>query len=128
MRARKAKALVVKMYRTCCEILIRQAARFAGITREFQTPVLVSFDYYLYRPTPEKDPKAYRLTYDRYYPRDEQNGHGGAKAPQDALQDAGLIPGDSAKFVRSGPCRLYSRAKEHQGRAALVLTIEEVTE
>jgi len=59
-----------------------------------------------------------------YRPKDEANAIDSFKAAQDALADAGVVPGDSRKYVKQGPVTIYGTAKEHKGRCGVVLTIE----
>lgn len=58
-----------------------------------------------------------------YRPLDDANAIASFAAGQDALVDAGVIPNDSRKYVRQGPVEIYGTAKQHRGRACVVLTI-----
>lgn len=106
---KRGKNGAVSLYRQTCAWLYRDA----------QIPQLknatIDLDYYL-------GPDLWGIS---YRPRDEQNGRAAFKAAQDALVDAGVIPGDSARYVHDGYTRIHSRKKDHQGRCCVVVTITE---
>lgn len=85
------------------------------------TPVILHWDFYYGK---RRDASGRILKDNCYRAYDEANAIGSVKAAQDALTDAGIVPDDSKKFVRMGSITLHSTAKEHQGRAMVVLTIE----
>ena len=64
----------------------------------------------------------------RYRPRDEANAIDAFKAGQDALVDAGVLVDDTRKYLRQGPVTIYSGAKEHKGRACVVVQLQELSE
>lgn len=105
----------VKEYREAC-YWIYMAARptLARIRGFINMPVVIHADFYM-APCP----------YDGCVrPRDHDNAQGCLKPAIDALVDAGVLQGDSAKHVRTGAIRLHSKAKDHKGRHCVLLTIE----
>lgn len=62
---------------------------------------------------------------DAYHPRDDDNARAAMKAAQDGFTDAGIFLADDAKRVKVTAVRLYSTAKEHQGKAEVRVTIRE---
>lgn len=58
-----------------------------------------------------------------YLARDPDNALASVKAAIDSLKDAGVIKGDSKKYVRIGEVRLYTKQKEHGGRTELVMKL-----
>lgn len=116
--ARMKQATAIRMYREQCGVIMCSAnANILAI----ECRVAIHLDFYLARPLPWK---GYREGL--YYPRDADNARASAKAAQDALVDAGIIKGDSARYVDAGYTRLHTTQKEHQGRAELVITLEEL--
>ena len=83
-----------------------------------KTPVKIHLDFYLCR-TPMT------LYCERYFPKDADNARASFKAGQDAMQDAGLIPGDSKRYVIPGETNLYTTKKQHKGRSCVVVRFEE---
>lgn len=112
-----AKARAVKAYRGSSLLLIRQSRAKAG--NPVFGHVVIDYEFYLAPARAGIDDGLYR-------PRDVDNAIGAMKAFQDALRDAGLIANDSKRHVHIGDVRLYSNAKEHHGRHAVVATITEV--
>lgn len=104
-----ARAKAIKAYRQQCAALMQSAKH-----EPFTGRVVIDLEFYLCRVL--NDMKS-------CYPKDEDNARGSMKAAQDALKDAGIIPGDGKKYVRIGETRLYTRAKEHQGFTCVVMTI-----
>jgi hypothetical protein len=60
----------------------------------------------------------------RYHPQDTQNAIASLKACVDSIVDRGWIPDDSARYLEWGTVELLSTAKEHQGRAEVLVTLE----
>ena len=60
-----------------------------------------------------------------YRPLDSTNANDSLKAAIDGLKDAGVFPEDDHTRVRMMPPTLLRRKKEHQGRAEVLLEIEE---
>lgn len=56
-----------------------------------------------------------------YFPRDPDNALASAKASVDSLKDAGVIKGDSKRYVRIGEVRLHTKRPEHLGKTELVM-------
>lgn len=83
-----------------------------------RTPITIHLEYYC----------GGRWDTTLYRPKDTDNAIGAFKSGQDSLIDAGLIPDDSARYVKVGRCKIYRTVKEHKGRCCLVVTIEEATE
>lgn len=110
----------VARYRKFCATLLKEAR-----LPELRLPLKVHLEYYLYRPNPDKDPHGAYRAQGKAFPRDDDNAIGCAKSARDALKEAGLIPNDGMKHVRTGEVRLYGRAKEHGGKTCLVMTLEE---
>lgn len=122
----RRKSTAVKKYRG-------EVAFDAGIAKiaslwPVQPParVRVSLDYYTARPKPGT--AAAFFAAGRYRPLDSDNAIAAAKSALDGLRDACVIGADTSRRLQIGHVRIHSRKDEHQGRAALVLTIEEVTE
>jgi hypothetical protein len=111
----------IREYRERCAALIVEA----GVP-SLRTPTVVSLTYYLCR---YRDP--IRVCGQLYnpqsfvYPRDLDNARTCAKAAQDALQDAGVIPSDGAIYVRLGDTIIHSRKPDHKGLTCLDMTIRE---
>lgn len=59
-----------------------------------------------------------------YRPRDRQNAIASLKGAVDGLVDAGVILDDNHKVLDWGDVTLKRSAKEHQGKAGVILTIE----
>lgn len=108
-----AKARAVREYRAACGYLtVKQIGR-----RRAQGKVIIDLDFYLARP---------ELPDGLYRPRDEDNAIAASKAAIDSLKDCGLVTQDSKRYVRIGSVNLRTTKKEHQGNAALVLTVKEI--
>jgi len=58
-----------------------------------------------------------------YFGRDPDNCLASAKSAIDALKDAGVIRGDSKKYVRIGEVRLHTKKGEHLNRTELVMRL-----
>lgn len=58
-----------------------------------------------------------------YLPKDPDNAVASSKAAIDSLKDAGVIKGDTKRYVRLGEVRLHSRKGEHNGRTELVMKL-----
>jgi crossover junction endodeoxyribonuclease RusA len=106
------KAKVTKQYRAACAM-----AYHCSRVPPLFPPVKIHLDFYLARVP---------LAYDAYFAKDADNARSSFKAGQDALADAGIIPSDGQRYLRMGETRLHTRAKEHQGRCCVVVTLEEV--
>lgn len=59
----------------------------------------------------------------RYRPLDVGNAITSLKHAIDGLVDAGLLPNDGHKWLNWGSVALFRGAKQHQGRAEVVLTL-----
>lgn len=59
-------------------------------------------------------------------PMDTGNAYGGLKAAIDGLVDALIVPKDDRHWVAMDSPKLLRTAKEHKGRACIVMTIEQV--
>lgn len=105
------KARAVKSYRETCGLI---AKRIWGQRDAMAGMVTITLDFYLCRGI---------HTDSLYLPRDPDNALASAKGAIDSLKDAGVIKGDSKKFVRIGEVTLYTKAPEHQGRTELVLSL-----
>lgn len=112
-------------YRAECARLLREANIPA-----LEMPITVHLDFYycrgktwthphLYKWRPRK--KVWEFMYQCC--QDETNARESCKQAQDALQDAGIVPRDSRRYVRSGRCTIHGTAKEHLGKTGLVMTI-----
>lgn len=114
-----ARAREIAVYRRACNALYRQArlARAPGVIR-------LHWDWYL--PRPETMAERYRRA-NEYEPRDDDDAIGAMKAARDALQDAGVVPDDSQRYVRQGHVVFHSRGHKDGGRC-VVLMIELVTD
>lgn len=58
-----------------------------------------------------------------YRPKDEDNALASCKAALDGIRDAGVIKGDSKKYLKIGEVRLYTRKEEHKGKTELVMRL-----
>lgn len=58
------------------------------------------------------------------YAKDVDNAIHSIKAAQDALQDADIIANDNAAHLTLGDVNLFTRKKQHQGRACVVFHLE----
>jgi Holliday junction resolvase RusA-like endonuclease len=110
------KAQAVKAYRGSCAEWFQ--SQMHGIKRSdlpgFQNRVVIDLEFYLCRLKGDES---------LYYPKDEDNARSAMKAAQDALKDAGIIPGDGKRLVKVGSTTLYTRAKEHRGFTCVVMTL-----
>ena len=115
------KSKAVKSYREECA----STFRLANLPR-FISPVIVHLEFYQFRNPALKVLRPRKGVYEFPFAisRDEDNARASFKSGQDSMKDAGVIPDDGRKNVRSGSCTLYSTQKEHQGRTCLVVTIE----
>lgn len=107
------KAMAVKTYRQQCAALMSESGK------AFTGRVIVDLEFYYCRVQGDKK---------SCYSKDEDNARASMKAAQDALKDAGIIPGDGKKFVQMGKTTLYTRAEEHQGFTCVVMTIREAAQ
>jgi hypothetical protein len=110
-QGRIAQAEATRVYRHHAAYAYREAE-----IPPLKTPVTVELDYYL-----DRKP----FTEGLYFPRDESNAIAAFKAGQDALADAGVVPGDGRKFVTQGPCRLHATKKSHGDTTGVVVTLRE---
>lgn len=120
---RYAKAEAVKAARDGTALVARSAAvkqRWPYVMPQDARRFTVTIEAYLC--------KTARAGRGLYMPEDGDNLIAACKSHLDGLRDARVIGGDTAKHITINPPRLYTEPSEHQGRAALVLTIEEVTE
>lgn len=62
----------------------------------------------------------------QYLAKDPDNAVASVKAAIDSLKDAGVIKGDSKRYVRLGEVRLHSRKTEHLGRTELVMKLSSI--
>lgn len=83
-----------------------------------KTPVKMHLDFYLAR-------TAQAVYSKRYFPKDADNARASFKAGQDAMQEAGLVPGDSKRYVVPGETNLFTTKKQHKGRSCVVVRFEE---
>jgi hypothetical protein len=109
------KSPIIKQYRSQCAYLMHEQEW--ETLPQFEGVVKVHLDFYLHRDPSNKF---------EYFPRDEDNARSAFKAGQDALKDIGIIKGDSKKFLRMGETRLRTTKPEHQGRACVVMTLEQI--
>lgn len=106
-----SKARAVKSYRDACGLILKH---FWAKRDVMAGMVTIDLDFYLC-----KGWHADGL----YIPRDPDNALASCKAAIDGLKDAGVIQGDSKKFVRIGEVRLHTKKPEHQNRTELVMTL-----
>jgi hypothetical protein len=59
----------------------------------------------------------------QYLARDPDNAVSSIKAAIDSLKDAGVIKGDSKKYVKIGQVNLHTKRNEHRGRTELVMKL-----
>lgn len=105
----------VKEYKGACYFLFISAKLDGRLPFGWGGKVTISADFYM-APNP----------YDGCVrPRDEDNAQGCLKPAIDALVEADVIRGDSAKYVHTGRVRLFSKAKDHKGRHCVVIRITE---
>lgn len=97
-------------YRACCALLYR-IAKIPALGQ-----VRLSLEFYNGGRVVGVDDGLYR-------PLDDANAIASFAAAQDALVDAGVVLSDSSKYVKQGPVEIYGTAKQHRGRACVVLTI-----
>ena len=109
-----SKARAVKSYRESCGLILKH---FWAKRDVIAGMVTIDLDFYLC--------KGWHVE-DRYFPRDVDNALAATKAAIDSLKDAGVIQGDSKKFVRIGEVRLHTKKPEHQDRTELVMTLTSV--
>lgn len=103
-----------KLARTVAQLY----AHSAVVSASWQTAdrVRIHIDWYMARVTGFKAKC--------YHPLDIQNALGALKSTIDGLVDGGVVVSDSHKHVQFGDVRLHRTKKEHQGRTAVVLTVE----
>jgi Holliday junction resolvase RusA-like endonuclease len=109
------KKRAVATYRAQC------AAAFRGIDL-LTPPITLHLEFFLARP---KTTAARYKQAGRYFPKDADNALASVKALVDALKDAGVVPSDAAHNVRLAAPVMRTRAKEHGGRACVLVTIEQ---
>lgn len=63
-----------------------------------------------------------------YRPRDEANAIGALAGSIDGIVDAKVLPGDTAKQLNWGECKINSTMKQHKGRSCVLLTFTELEE
>ncbi len=96
-----------------CLFEMRKVEAFTG-------PGILSLAFFVARPANEID----RIVAgNRYYPKDRDNALASAKDLIDALRISGLIRSDAAKHVDYERIDLWTRARDHKGRACVELTI-----
>jgi hypothetical protein len=59
----------------------------------------------------------------QYLARDPDNALASIKAAIDSLKDAGVIKGDSKKYVKIGQVNLHTKRSEHRGKTELRMTL-----
>lgn len=64
----------------------------------------------------------------RYRPHDVGNGISSLKSGLDGIVDSGLIADDNHRVLSWGAVTFLCTKEEHGGKAAVVLTFEEITE
>lgn len=113
----------IAAYRKACQTIYDIHQRRGELPKRFRTfPVCVDLEYFLFRHP--------FLRQGRLFPKDEFNGSAGAKTAIDALQDAGLVPNDSADFIKQGKVDINDKAEPdhpryHQKRCCLVISLTE---
>lgn len=110
----RARHQAEKTYKQQC------AYRFACVG-PLPPPITVHLEFYLGRGQATFDRVARR---DRYFPKDEDNARSSFKRGQDALIVAGVIPNDSIKYLHAGRIVLFTQAKDHGGRACVMVGLE----
>lgn len=109
------KSAAARTYREEAHLL----ARAAHSGPPFDEPVIVSCEWFMGKTAAQK------LGADRRYrPLDTANAIASLKAAIDGIVDAGVLTGDSHKHLSWGRTILHRAAKEHGGRACVVLTFE----
>lgn len=103
-----------KRYRAECGLILLSVFRHERIPLK---AVRLSYDFYTARQS---------LPDGLYRPRDVDNAIGAMKSFVDSLVDAGVVTGDSKRYVQFGTVRLHTTRKEHQGRRCVVVTIEAI--
>jgi hypothetical protein len=97
--------------------LMRQAAHVLGLEAKPKgwtpQPIRISATYFCGKSLDR-----------RVRPRDEDNARACLKPYIDGLIDAGLAPSDNASNVKLGELVLLKRAKDHKGKAEVVLVVE----
>ena len=116
----RPKAAAVKSARYAAYLLAWKAKVAANLETPLSHPVTLSAEFYLCRKP--------NLGGDVYHPRDCDNSIASLKNFIDGITDACIILSDAAKNLKIGEVRLYSRAKEHQGRSCVVITLTEAAE
>lgn len=106
-----AKARAVRLYREQCGYLIRQATQRK---RAMTGLVTIDLDFYMCKGIQAEG---------QYLARDPDNAVSSIKAAIDALKDAGLIKGDSKRYVKIGEVRMHTKKPEHQNRTELVMRL-----
>lgn len=116
---RMAKARATKQWRKECALLVGIVARKRP--RDLVCPVRIELEFYMgqLRVGGEVVPDH------RYRPRDQDNAVASCKALIDSIVDAGVIPGDSAKYVSSVSATLSSPPRGGTMPAKVVLRIIE---
>lgn len=120
--ATRSKA--VKEYRQQCFSTFYAAQLHGALPATLLNSIIIHADFYLYNPTIAPGVKYAKLA-GVVMPRDADNARGCLKPAQDALVDVAVVPGDSARYVRMGDTRIHSKAKDHQKRHCVILTIVE---
>jgi Holliday junction resolvase RusA-like endonuclease len=105
------RARFIRIYREQCSYLIRQATQRK---RAMSGMVTIDLDFYLCRGMNAEG---------LYLPKDPDNALAASKAAWDALKDAGVIKGDSKKYVKIGNVNLRTSRKEHGGKTELVMRL-----
>lgn len=120
------RARAVRLYRSQCAMVLTSALRHRAEVRALRDaaaapgagPITLHLAWIAPPPRSPRMPAP-------YCPRDEDNARGCAKAAQDAMQDAGLLPrGDGRHYCRSGGVAIV-RDRSLGSVPGLLLIIEE---